>query len=170
MSFQLRIDRLVEETLTTQYHIKICSHGVSIFKWRHNFIKFYRKRNAHRFWTARAIKTIDSSLGRYLIVDFKIREFVGLRVYNFADVTSFKYKISVMRLRWWGHKTLGSYESKVFLLQYFSISLGEVIKSPRNRKVASKQCQFYSTTPLPSPCKVKIKNDTQSKRYEIFLK
>ena len=135
MSFQLRIDRLVEETLTTQYHIKICSHGVSIFKWRHNFIKFYRKRNAHRFWTARAIKMIDSSLGRYLIVDFKIREFVGLRVYNFADVTSFKYKISVMRLRWWRHKTLGSYESKVFLLEYFSISFRRSYKvSPQLKK------------------------------------
>ena len=30
MSFQLRIDRLVEETLNTQYHIKICSQ-VSAF-------------------------------------------------------------------------------------------------------------------------------------------
>ena len=45
---------------------------------------------------ARDIKTIDSSLGRYLIVDFKIRDFVDLRVYNFANVTSLKYRISVM--------------------------------------------------------------------------
>ena len=40
--------------------------------------------------------SIDSLLRRYLIVDFKIREFADLIVYNFADVTSLKYKISAM--------------------------------------------------------------------------
>ena len=45
---------------------------------------------------ARAIKTIELLLGRYLIIDFKIREFVDLRAYNFADFTSLKYKISAL--------------------------------------------------------------------------
>ena len=41
-------------------------------------------------------KTIDSWLRRYLIVDFKITELLDLIVYNFADVTSLKYKVSAM--------------------------------------------------------------------------
>ena len=45
---------------------------------------------------ARAIKTIELLLVRYLIIDLKIREFVDLRAYNFADVTSLKYKISAL--------------------------------------------------------------------------
>ena len=44
----------------------------------------------------RAIKPIDPTLGRYLIVDFKNRQFVDLRAYNFVDVTFLKYKISTM--------------------------------------------------------------------------
>ena len=45
---------------------------------------------------ARAIKMIELLLGRYLIIDFKIREFGDLRAYNFANVTSLKYKISAL--------------------------------------------------------------------------
>ena len=81
---------------------------------------------------ARDIKTIDSSLGRYLIVDFKIRDFVDLRVYNFANVTSLKYRISVMWPKRWRHETLGSYESKVFYWNIFQYVLGKVIKFPPN--------------------------------------
>ena len=114
---------------------------------------------------------IDSWLRRYLIVDFKIREFVDLIVYNFVDVTSLKYKVSAMWPRWWRHKTLGSYESEIFLLKYFSINFRKSYKvSPPNRKVALNERKFYSINPLRSPCKVKTKNDTQSKQYEIFLK
>ena len=143
----------------------------AFFKWRHNFNKFDRKRNVLRFGAARATKAIDSWLRTYLIVDFKIRESVDLIVYNFADVTSLKYKVSAMWPRWWRHKTLGSYESEIFLLKYFSINFRKSYKvSPPNAKVALNQCKSYSTNPLRSPCKVKIKNDTQSKRYEIFLK
>ena len=40
----------------------------------------------------KTIKTIDPLLGRYLIVDFKNRQFVDLRAYNFVDVTFLKYK------------------------------------------------------------------------------
>ena len=47
-------------------------------------------------WTKCAIKTIDPSLGRYLIVDFKNRQFLDLRAYNFVDDTFLKYKISTM--------------------------------------------------------------------------
>ena len=97
-------------------------------KWLHNFNKFCKKRNAHRFWTTCAIKTIDSSLGRYLIVDFKNRQFVDLRAYNFVDVTFLKYKISTIWPRWWRHGTMGSYESKIFLLKYFWISFWKSYK------------------------------------------
>ena len=89
--------------------------------WRHRFHKLHRKRNAHKFWTTCAIKTIDPSLGRYLIVDFKNRQFVDLRAYNFVDVTFLKYKISTMWPRWLRHRTMGSYETKIFLLKYFWI-------------------------------------------------
>ena len=107
----------------------------AFFKWRHNFNKFYRKRNAHRFGTAPAIKTIDSLLRRYLIADFKIREFADLIVYNFADVTSLKYKISAMWPRWWRHKTPGSYESKSFLLKDFLLNFRKSYKvSPQIEK------------------------------------
>ena len=44
----------------------------------------------------RAIKTIDPSLGRQLIVDFKNRQFVDLRACNYVDVTFLKHKILTM--------------------------------------------------------------------------
>ena len=40
-----------------------------------------------------------SSLERYLIVNFKNRQFVDLRAHNFADVTFLKHKILTMRPR-----------------------------------------------------------------------
>ena len=79
-------------------------------------------------WTKCAIKTIDPSLGRYLIVDFKNRQFADLRAYNFVDDTFLKYKISTMWPRNWRHETLESYESKIFLLKYFWISFRRSFK------------------------------------------
>ena len=141
-------------------------------KWRHNFDKFDKKRNAHRFWTIIAIKTVDSSLERYLTTNFKNRQFIDLRAHNFADVTFLKNKISTMWPRWWHHGILGSYKSKIFQLKYFWLSFRKSF-SP-NRNVALKQCQFYyQKGPLnlvPNNCRVKINNGTQSERCEIFSK
>ena len=63
-----------------------------------------------------------------LIVDFKNRQFVSLKDYNFADVTFLKYKISTIWPRWWLHRTLGSYQIKIFLLKYFWISFTKSYK------------------------------------------
>ena len=40
------------------------------------------------------IKTLDSSLERYLIANFKNRQLIDLKAVNFADVTFLKNKIS----------------------------------------------------------------------------
>ena len=121
--------RVIILPLNTQCHIKILFHWIIfaltsafLIKSPHDFNKFCKIVNASRFWTTCAIKTIDPSLGRYLILDFKNTQFVDLRAYNFADVTFLKYKISTMWPRWWRHGTLESYGSKIFLLKYFWIS------------------------------------------------
>ena len=54
-----------------------------------------------------AIKTVVS-LERYLITNFKNRQFIDLRAYNFADVSFLKHKISKCGLDddvtvFWGH-------------------------------------------------------------------
>ena len=54
-----------------------------------------------------AIKTVVS-LERYLITNFKNRQFIDLRAHNFADVSVFKNKISKCGLdddvtAFWGH-------------------------------------------------------------------
>ena len=111
-----------------------------LVKWRLNFNKFCKKGNAYRFWTTCTIKTIDQSLGKYLIVDFKNRQCGDLRAYSFANATFLKYKILTMWPRWWRHGTLGSLESKIFLLNYFLISFRksyftqEKISSLKKRK------------------------------------
>ena len=59
-----------------------------------------KKKDASRFTTTFAIKTVDPSLERYLTIDFKNREFVDHRAHNFADVTFLECKILTMWPRW----------------------------------------------------------------------
>ena len=157
---------LIHSTITKFVPWDHFCNDVTLFvKWRHNFHKFCKKRNVHRCWTTCAIKSIDPSLGRYLIADFKNRQFADLGAYNFVDVTFLEYKVSTMWPRWWCHGTLGSYKSKDFLSKYFWISF---IKFPSKQKSSFKEnISFIQRTPLPNPCRFKIKNGTQSKRCEI---
>ena len=76
--------------------------------WKISISKFCKKGNVHRFWITCAIKAIDPSLGRHLIVDFKNRQFVDLRAFNFVDVTIFSIKFQPCDQRYdvtglWGH-------------------------------------------------------------------
>ena len=121
-----------------------------LVKWRHNFHKFCKKRNVHRCWTTCAIKSIDPSLGRYLIADFKNRQFADLGAYNFVNVAFLEYKVSTMWPRWWCHGTLGSYKSKDFLSKYFWKSFRP------NRKVALKKISVLFKE-RPSPILVGLK-------------
>ena len=114
----------------------------SAFLWNDTInLIIYKKGNIHRFWTC-SIKTLDPSLGRYLIVDFKNRQFVDLRTYNFVDVTFLKYKISTMWPRWKRHGTLGSYENKNF-------SIKIVVAFPPKQKTSFKaNISFIQRNPL----------------------
>ena len=51
-------------------------------------------------------KRLISSLERYLMVDFKNREFVELRSHNFAVVTFLKCKMSTMMMASWNSGVL----------------------------------------------------------------
>ena len=102
--------------------------SVFFVTWRHSFNKFDKKRNAHRFWTIIAIKTVDSSSERYLITNFKNRQFIDLRAPNFADITVLKNKISTMWLRWWRRGILVLHTSKIFQLKYFWFSFRKSLK------------------------------------------
>ena len=53
-----------------------------------------------------------------------------------------------------------NFSFKVFLHRFLS-----------KQKLSLKQCQFYSTNPLPNPCRVKIKNGIQDNnvKQNVYL-
>ena len=138
-------------------------------------INFVKKRNAHIFRITCAISAVGPLLERCLIVNFKNRQFVDLRANNFAVIKCLKYKILTIWPRRWCHCTLSSYKSKSFLLNYFWINCRkrQIKFRPRQKSSFNVMSVYYRRVrwiPVPSPCRIKIKNSTQSKWCEIFLK
>ena len=63
----------------------------------------------------------------------------------------------------WGHM-----RAKLFCQNISQYVSGKVVKFPPKQKSSFKSnISFIQRTPLPNPRRVKIKNDTQSKRCEI---